>query len=171
MSAWGIGATTATRRGVGVKRAGADSATVEPAVPSIDTLVTWIPGEVIAFYAAIVLVLQPGASVAGGPAPFKVTSLGWLVLGFILACAITWLGGWSKVKKLESPARNELIARMILAGVAFLIWSFVIPGSWWYSIARITDNQVIVPILVGVFGSAFALLAEGIVRRIGPVSQ
>ena len=79
--------------------------------------------------------------------------------------------GWSKVKKLESSARKELIARTILAGVAFLIWSFVIPGSWWYSIAKIADNQVIVPILVGVFGSAFALLAEGIVRRIGPVSE
>jgi len=47
MSAWGIGATTATRRGLGVRRAGADSATVEPPVPSIDTLVTWIPGEVV----------------------------------------------------------------------------------------------------------------------------
>jgi uncharacterized membrane protein len=135
---------------------------VEPAVPSIDTLVTWIPGEVIAFYAAIILALQSGTS-----APLKVTSNVWLLVGVVLACAITWLGGWSKVKELESPTRNELIARTILAGIAFIIWSFVIPGSYWYSIAEVADNQAIVPILVGVIGSTFALLAEGIVRRIG----
>jgi hypothetical protein len=167
MSAWGIGATTATRRGFGVERAGADSATVQPAVPSIDTLVTWIPGEVIAAYAAIVLALQPEQTSGEPPPPLEVTSGWWLFGGVLLAGLVTWLGGWSKTQDLDAAARKELIARTVLAGGAFAIWSVVVPGSWWYSIDDIAENQAVAVILAGLLGATYALLAEGLVRRVG----
>jgi hypothetical protein len=166
VSAWGIGATAATRRGIGVKRAGADSATEQPPVPSVDTLVTWIPGEVVAAYAALVLALQPEAT-DGTDAPLEITWGGWVVFGVAFACAITFLGGWSKSAGLAGKARRELFARTALGGVAFVIWSAIIPGSWWYSIEQISENQAVVPIVVGVLGVTFGLAAEGIVRRLG----
>ena len=56
---------------------------------------------------------------------------------------------------------------MVLAATAFAIWSFVVPGSWWYSIELISKNQTIIPILAGLIGAAFGLFAEGLVRRVG----
>jgi hypothetical protein len=167
MSAWGIGATAATRRGIGVKRAGADSATVEPPVPSIDTLITWIPGEVMAAYTAIVLALQPEATASGESVPIASTSYIWLIAGGILAFVITWLGGWCKADEFEGAMLVELFVRALFATFAFVIWSFVVPGAYWYSWPQIADNQKIVPILVGLAGVVFALLAEKIVRIVG----
>jgi len=170
MSAWGIGATTATRRGLGVRRAGADSATVEPPVPSIDTLVTWIPGEVVTAYAAIVLALQPEGT-SGGQPPIEITWSGWLFAGFVFAALLTWLGGWSKSANPDKKLKQELMVRAGAAGVAFLIWRVVVPGSWWYSIKLIADNQSVVPLVVGLIGTVFALFAEGAVRRVGGQPQ
>lgn len=171
MSAWGIGATALTRRGIGVRRAGADAATAEPPVPSVDTLVTWIPGEVIAAYSGLVLALQPEGDPSTSSATLEVTAIGWLISGFIAAVVLTWLGGWTKVKKLEPPAQKELFFRALFAGMAFAIWSFVVPGSWWYSMDGIASHQAIVPIIVGLVGTMFALLAEGVVRRIAPADS
>ena len=167
MSAWGIGATTATRRGGAVRRAGADPATVEPPIPSVDTLVTWVPGEVIAAYAAIILALQPEQTPNVAAPPLEITWGGWLLGGVLFAVLMTWLGGWSKTDNLEIAAKKELAARAVLAGVAFGIWSVVVPGSWWYSTRVVAENQAVVPIVVGLIGSVFALAAEGFVRRVG----
>lgn len=166
MSAWGIGATNATRRGKNVRRAGADPATVEPAVPSVDTVVTWIPGEVIASYAAIVLALQPEAGDDGVAPPIEITWGGWLIAGVVFAGVLTWLGGWSKSDNLSRAATRELAARVILAGGAFGIWSAVVPGSWWYSIDRFAENPEVVTIVAGIVGATFAMVAEGTVRRV-----
>ena len=166
MSAWGIGATAATRRGNGVRRAGADPATVEPGVPSVDTLVTWIPGEVIAAYAAIVLALQPLAE-GDEEAAIEITWGGWVVAGMITAGLLTWLGGWSKATNFDGRVSLELAARVVFAALAFGLWSVIVPGSWWYSVGWVAENKAIVPIGVGVLAAAFALFAEGVVRRIG----
>lgn len=133
----------------------------------VDTLVTWIPGEVVAAYAALVLALQPEASADGPAQPLEITWGGWLIFGLAFACILTFLGGWSKVTDLDASAGKELGARVVLAGIAFAIWSAIVPGAWWYSIDRIADNQAVVPIVVGLVGTTFALAAEGIVRRLG----
>ena len=125
MSAWGIGSVTATRRQAGA----ADAAPQTPPVASVDTLITWIPGEVIAAYAAIVLALQPEQGSAPEPPPVEITSKWWVVAAVIFAGLLTWLGGWSKSDELDGGARKELAVRVILAGVAFAIWSFVVPGG------------------------------------------
>jgi hypothetical protein len=180
MSAWGIGARTVTRRRpvvhAQVATTSGDTVSVptvpgqvvdEPAAPSIDSLIAWIPGEVIAAYAAIVLALQPEQAEGADPPPVEITSYWWILVGVIFAALLTWLGGWSKADNLDTKAAKELTARVILSGVAFAIWSFVIPGSWWYSIDKIAENQTLVPILAGLVGTAFGLLAEGVVRRAG----
>lgn len=169
MSAWGIGAVTAARtEGRGRLAGGAEVPPPKiPPVASVDTLVSWIPGEVIAAYAAIVLALQPEKGSASEPPPVEITSGWWIVVAVVFAVILTWLGGWTKVTKLTGEARKELVARVVLAGAAFAIWSLVIPGSAWYSLDLISDNQTLIPILAGIVGASFGLFAEGLVRRLG----
>jgi hypothetical protein len=133
---------------------------------SLDTLVAWIPGEVIAAYAAIVLALQPEQTEGGGAPPIEVTAYGWLIGAIAFAAALTFLAGWSKTDDLDSKAAKELGTRVFLAAVAFAIWSFVVPASWWYSIDQIAENQKLIPIVAGLVGVAFGLFAEGLVRRV-----
>ncbi len=164
MSAWGIGSLTVR------PSAQVDAAEGTPPAPqlaTVDALVTWIPGEVIAAYAAIVLALQPEQGDAPEPPAVEITSGWWLVAAIVFAGVLTWLGAWSKVKKLPADAKKELRVRVALAAAAFAIWSFVIPGSAWYSIDGIADNQTLIPILAGIVGAVFALFAEGWVRRVG----
>lgn len=168
MSAWSIGATTATRRRAGARVAsGGDNASGDPTpVPSVDTLVKWIPGEVIAAYAAIVLALQPEGETSGDSTPLEITSGWWLIGGVMFAALLTWLAGWSKTQDLDQSATKELATRTVLAAVAFVIWSVVVPGSWWFSIESFAKNSTVVPLVAGLIGAAFALLAEGVVRRV-----
>jgi hypothetical protein len=135
-------------------------------VPGIDTLITWIPGEVIAAYSAVVLALQPSAE-DGALAPLKVTARGWLIGAIVLAALLTWLGAWSKSDDLTSAQTKEALARSLFAALAFAIWSFVVPASWWYSHKWAADNVTVIPIVAGIGGLVFALFAEGIVRRVG----
>ena len=155
----------AMRRRGRIQRAGGEQS-AQPPIPSLDTLITWIPGEVIAAYAAIVLALQPKAE-DESVFPLKITSGWWLIAGMLFAGILTWLGAFSKSDDLGGAEARELTARVGLAAVAFAIWSVVVPGSWWYSRQVIADNPAVVPIIVGLLGTSFALAAEGIVRRIG----
>jgi len=135
-------------------------------VPSVDTVVTWIPGEVVAAYSAIVLALQPETAPGGDPAPLAVTWGGWIVGGFIFACVLAFLGGWLKrTNAFDSKAKKELWVRTLLAGIAFLIWSFVVPGSWWFSFEQIAEYPGAVGIVAGLVGVVFSLVAEAWVRK------
>jgi hypothetical protein len=90
MSAWSVGAGTGMRRetaglpwrkgwtGLGERRWNEAPVADAPAVtdaPTVDTLVAWIPGEVIAAYMALVLALQ-ASDTGGAPKP---TSVWWLM--------------------------------------------------------------------------------------------
>jgi len=168
MSAWSVGSGVAVRNQSGVATAStlegdADRpATDDP--PTVDTLIAWIPGEVIAAYTALVLVLQP----EGGDSPVSVVTSGWwLSVAIAFAALLTFLGAFSKSDDLTRGQWREVVARMVLSGAAFAIWSLVIPGSWWYSISEIANNSKLIPIIAGIAGAAFGLLAQGIVRRLG----
>lgn len=167
MSAWGIGATAATRRGIWVSHGGADPSTVQPSVPSVDTLVKWIPGEVVAAYSAIVLALQPGGTAAGEPSPLEPTAWGWIVAGAVVAFLLVL--GSGLLKSTTHPARLwwELLCRALFGAIAFGVWSFVVPGSWWYSIPDIAANKAVLQIAVGVVGLLLAMLFEGVARSVG----
>src|SRR5687767_8869282 len=141
MSAWTVGTQTVTRRKILVDRGDAlDKVDASaPPAPTLDTLIAWIPGEVIAAYGAVVLALQPTQDGSSTPPPMEITSYVWLVGGVVLAAIMTFLGGWSKTDDLNTEETKELAARMVLAAAAFAIWSFVIPGSWWYSIEKVSE--------------------------------
>jgi hypothetical protein len=169
VSAWAVGAMTTTvrrrqRTGVGRRDAEAE-VEQEASVPSVDVLVAWIPGEVIAGYAAIVLALQPVLQ-DGTQGPLEITSKWWLIAAALAAGIIAWLGGWSKVDDLTASETWELLTRAVLAAVAFVIWSFVVPGSWWYSIDQIAEQQDVALIVAGIVAVGFSLFAEGLTRRI-----
>ena len=88
MSAWGAGALTIERHVPAVppsRAGGADVAAADEAErgratttknPGIDTLITWIPGEVIAAYGAVVLALQPTAE-SGSEQTVEPVAFGW----------------------------------------------------------------------------------------------
>jgi hypothetical protein len=122
---------------------------------------------VIAAYSGIVLALQPERAGGGDPPAIEVTSGWWLVAGVVFAAFLTFLGGFSKTDDLTPSATKELVARMLFAAGAFAIWSFVVPAAWWYSIDALAENHAVVPLVAGLMGAAFALLAEGVVRRVG----
>jgi hypothetical protein len=143
MTAWAVGAATTKRE--------------DP--PGLDKLVEWIPGEVIAAYSAAVLALQPDDQ-----STLKITP-GWLLAaGIGFAALLTFLGAWSKKEPILR--KLELAFRIPFAGLAFAIWAFVVPGSWWHSLSWVADNEPIVPIAAGIVGLSFALFAEGAVNRI-----
>jgi hypothetical protein len=167
VSAWSVGSGVAVKRQAPVVEGGAlEGVADRPATddpPTVDTLVAWIPGEVIAAYAAIVLALQPEG---GDPPVANVTSGWWLSAAIAAAAVLTFLGAFSKSDDLTGGQWLEVGVRMILSGAAFAIWSLVVPGSWWYSIESFADNTKLVPIVAGIAGAAFGLLAQGIVRRL-----
>jgi hypothetical protein len=174
MSAWSVGAGTGMRReaaglrwregwaGVGERRwkkaPVADAPTVTDS-PTVDTLVAWIPGEVIAAYMALVLALQRDDT----SGVVKPTSVWWLIGA---AGLLTFLGGFSNSTYLSGDEWLELGVKVVLSAMAFALWSLVLPGSWWQSIHDIADNAAVVAILAGLAAAAFGLLAQGIVQRL-----
>jgi uncharacterized membrane protein len=131
--------------------------------PTVDTLVAWIPGEVIAAYMALVVALQGNDNTNGVVNP---TSLWWLVGAIGASGVMTFLGGFSKSRHLTSNQRRELGVRVVLSAIAFALWSLVLPGSWWQSLKTIADNAAVVAIVAGIAAAAFGLLAEGIAQRL-----
>jgi hypothetical protein len=167
MSAWSVGAGTgsvrpASRVGVAEADAATDQVSASDA-PTVDALVAWIPGEVIAAYMALVLALQGNDNTDGVARP---TSLGWLVGAIIAAGVLTFLGGFAKSKDLTHNQWMELGVKVVLSAFAFALWSLVLPGSWWQSINTIADNAAVVAIVAGLAAAAFGLVAQGIVQRL-----
>lgn len=167
MSAWSVGAGTGLRRRtvevtVG-QEAVADTPTAADA-PTVDKLLAWIPGEVIAAYMALVLALQ------GSDADTVEPTSGWWLVGAIASAGIlTFLGGFANPVNLnEADWRELLLKSVVLSPLAFALWSFVLPGSWWQSIDGIANNAPVVAIVAGIGATAFGLLAQGIVALANP---
>ena len=167
MSAWSVGAGTGLRRvtapAVVGDEAVADTATAADA-PTVDKLLAWIPGDVIAAYMALVLALQ------GSEAESVEPTSGWWLIGAIAAAGLlTFLGGFSNPIALDGRDWRELVVKsVILSPIAFALWSLVLPGSWWQSIDTIADNAPVVAIVAGLGAAMFGLLAQGIVALINP---
>lgn len=86
----------------------------------------------------------------------------------VFAAILTVLGGWARSRDLSGLESRELGVRAVLAAIAFLIWSAVVPGSAWYDIEDFAENQAVVALVAGVVGAVFSLVAEGITRRLAP---
>ncbi len=166
MTAWSVGAASRPRAAVQVGVSGEQSAETPTAAdaPTVDKLLNWIPGDVIAAYMALVLALQ-GADAKG----VEPTGLGWLIAAIVAAGVLTFLGGFASSGDLDADAWRELLLKsVLLSPVAFALWSLVLPGSWWQSIDKIASNAPVVAIAAGLGAAAFGLLAQGIVVRVNP---
>lgn len=149
MSVWRVGrdaAEDATRvRGKGPAGGG------EPKLQAfIDRVVKWIPGDVLALYAA-------GVTAIGAP------SIGWLIAGVVLSPLIVLLTPFATTGHF-APWK----AGLVLAALAFaatLIWSLSIPNSGWQELQAIRDHATQVALAAAVLGLIFGLVADGIEKR------
>lgn len=116
----------------------------------VDKVVKWVPGDVLALYAA-------------GVTAFDVDNpRGWLLVGAILAGPLfLWLGAFSQ----GAPfGRKERVAA-VLAVPATALWAGSVPGNGWLEWKVISDNPKPAAFIFVVVAAVFGLLADGIVKR------
>lgn len=164
MSAYGIGADTATVQDKTRK------ITADTNVPA--TIVKWIPGEAITFYAAILGIGSAQTALTGNETPQQILerieagSLGWFLTGIVIAGALVVTGALAAhsgaEEKIWVPA---LIVRVLLAFVAFFLWTSALPGSWTYGLSGVRDLGAAYALLLVPVGIVFAALAEGLTKR------
>ena len=166
MSAFTVGRQSITEDSDG-KKEGGTPAGEGPA----GAFVKWIPGEAITFYAALL-----GIGAAQGEVPENATpdqlleridagSPGWFLVAFAIAAALVALGAVSTPKGQSSMARS-IITRIILALIAFTIWSTALPGSWPYGWTLIRDMGAAYALLLVPIAAIFATIAELITKRL-----
>jgi hypothetical protein len=167
MGAWRVGFQAAAPRRVasgelGGEEPAEDRATPSspansPAVSGIELLTKWIPGEVIALYAAAVTAF--GAAANARPSIALLAVAGGLTFVVVVLTAF---------------ARGRVVKGTWLAAIlavgAFAIWSATVPFSGWQRWSFIHNHQVAVPIVAAVAALMFGLLAEGLTRIVGPNS-
>ena len=147
MSAWRIGRESVEQQYGGPKEG--------PITDVVDTVVKWIPGEVLALYAA-------GVTLIGRPSTF------WLVVGIVLAPLVVLLAAFARTGRLEPGLRT--LTRAGLMTVAAVIWSFVVPLSGWAGWSAIADNSAVVALTAALGGLIFGLVAEGVSARLDSVA-
>jgi hypothetical protein len=118
----------------------------------LDRVTKWIPGDVLAIYAAGVTVLanREGAQ----------PNIHWLAVMALATPAIVLLGGWA-----TGALRREHAVRAALAIIAFGIWSVTVPFSGWQQWDVIARDSGFVAVLAGLSGIIFGLFADGAVLR------
>jgi hypothetical protein len=135
----------------------------------LDSLAKWIPGDVIAFYAAAIFALRATLEPLMGeaevlpsqPTPYSLELLiGSAALAGILTMVGALSGGPGNPQK-PLPAKKKdwlrVLILMALSVVAFLVWSLTIPQSWW------TEQGVLVAlatVAVAGFAIGFVPMAQ-----------
>ena len=164
MSAYGIGADTATVQGE-VRTNEADTN-----VPA--TIVKWIPGEAITFYAAILGLGAAQGALTGDETPqellerIEAGSFGWFATGVAVAIALVIVGALTAPRDQgKRISRLGLLVRIVLALIAFALWTSAVPGSWTYGLNMIRDLGPAYGLLLVPLGLLFATLAEWLTRK------
>lgn len=120
-------------------------------------LIRWIPGEVVAVYgAAVALLADPAKSDAAG--------FTW-VAGLVFALVLALLGAqpWTLAHQRQKVA--ILVASLIFTAIAFVLWSFTIPGSAGYRWGYAADHSQIA-VLAALLGLILGALTEPILTWI-----
>lgn len=165
MSAYGIGADTATVQN------GSRTSTAKTNVPA--TMVKWIPGEAITFYAAILGLGAAQGALTGKETPqqllerIEAGSLGWFMAGAIVSVALVVTGALTEPRK---PGKKisvlSLLLRVLLSLIAFALWTSALPGSWTYSLNFIRDMGSAYALLLVPLGLVFAGLVEWLTKKV-----
>jgi hypothetical protein len=116
-------------------------------------LIRWIPGEVVAVYgAAVALLADPADSRAAGNT--------WIA-AFVFALVLGLLGARPWTIKGNQQTIAILVASLVFTAIAFVLWSFTIPGSAGYRWDYAADHSQI-----SVLAALAGLLLGGITEPI-----
>lgn len=164
MSAYGIGADTASKQG---EERVSKSQTNAPA-----TIVKWIPGEAITFYAAILGIGATQGALTGDETAEELLeridagSFGWFCLGLAVAAAMVIVGSATAPRDANSTVVAWAIPlRIGLAFASFTLWASALPGAWPYGWNFIRDLGAAYGILLVPLGIVFASIAEWLTKK------
>lgn len=124
----------------------------------------WIPGDVLALFAAALVVFTEAGS--GQTIP-PGTSVILLVVFLLLTPAVVILGVWADGR----PYRKGDFISAGLSILAFAIWSLAIPGTGWERLSLVQDNRQLVVVLAAAAGVVFGLFAAGLDKRLAMTEQ
>lgn len=139
--------------GIGRERPRAEVRGADPGA-YVSRVVRWIPGEVLALFAAAVTWVGDG----GGGKP----SVSLLIV-FMIACPIlVLLGAWSR----GSPMTRVDAVNAALSLPAFAIWSLSMPDSGWQRWSLVSEHNVWTAVVAALAGIAFGLFCAGVEVRL-----
>jgi hypothetical protein len=150
-----------------LKRAGAPATDDTKTAPqqlaaALGVLVMWIPTEVVAAYAAFVLMIQPATGAQDASVAIGI----WLV-ALLATPLLIWVAAWAKKargKTWNKGERRRLTWSVLLSPVAFFLWSASIPQSAWTLFGPFKANSAAflfaLLIVVGVFTVVASKLTE-----------
>lgn len=117
----------------------------------IDLVVKWIPGEIVAFYGAAIIVASDGLTDS------KPSRSLWfaLMLSTVVLVAVA--------AKAAGRAVDDTVRRAMLGFVSFLIWSAAVPMSGWMSFGWFADHARVLAIGSALAGLVFAKVADLVV--------
>lgn len=148
MSAWRIG--------VERSRPSLAAATTGGIKEYADRLIKYIPGDAVAGYTTVITLFTLKDGV---PDPQL-----WLVILFLAVTVALVLLGWASTPPADPGAsRPSPAPDIVLAVIAFIAWSLVVPGNGWLDIEQITDN----PEVAGVVGVVVGILMPGVAKLFG----
>jgi hypothetical protein len=130
-----------------------------PLQTAVGRVLTWIPADAVAIYAAAITALvndptdKPGRLLIAG--------------GLLIAVTFVPLGAFAATK---GPGwfTTRVRWRTALAGIAFLIWSPTVPNSGWQGWNEIASHPGWTVIICAAAGVAFSFVAQGIDNRYPP---
>jgi hypothetical protein len=120
---------------------------------SLGAFIKWIPGEVVAGYAAAVALDQPKQPPNGPPLPPVISEDIWTLA--LLACPILLI-----LLSLATKNYEAMVRRAVLAPLAFVLWSASVPHGWWEKFKGFRESQAKWLFALLLVSTAFVAIAE-----------
>lgn len=98
------------------------------------------------------------------------SSFSWFAFALVVAIGFVLIGAnnQSRSQGQDRVTLKKLLAvRCLLAGVAFILWSSLIPSSWTNNLSIVQDMGDAYVIVVGVVATAFTAVATSVTKRFG----
>jgi hypothetical protein len=142
---------------------GESQATQSPLTSALESIMAYIPSEVVTTYVAVVAVLYPATD--GAPAVASAVT-GWVPFGvfLVLTPIVSWLIYAAKVANASEPLPIPVAKwpkwEMTVATVAFAIWAAALPNSpfnefTWYSAGVAGIILLISSMMIGLMAPIF----------------
>ncbi|MDQ3765782.1 MAG: hypothetical protein M3346_00325 [Actinomycetota bacterium] len=150
----------------------------------IGKFVKWIPGDAVAFYAAVLTVVgeqtEAGASAsteattsttarptlgAANRRDIDASSPSWFLFGLAVAIGLVVMGAIGKTRRTSGRASSRvppapLVSRCVFTGIAFVLWASLLPTSWPNSWSFVQDMGAAYVLVLTAIAAIFTALAE-----------